>query len=202
MFRGMTASDLQTFRRGPGIGGGEPPVSPCMPAGGSEVVWRGRKARFASDEVRLWLERMAGRGWTGLFGRRPMAAGSAGRKPEPCSPGGVRPGLPRRVDVGRCCWDRPAKNRHGTLRPGCPRPDPVTPRVLRARRRVGLAAPQTRAQDLGVVGARAGPAEPDPGFSPSARPPAVRPRPRAAAPPLRHAHAPRSWPARAGRSVP
>ncbi|MDB4967059.1 MAG: acyl-CoA dehydrogenase [Myxococcales bacterium] len=36
--------------------------SPCR--GEAEWVWGGRRARFFSDDARLWLERMAARGWT------------------------------------------------------------------------------------------------------------------------------------------
>lgn len=40
------------------------PASMRSPMGEKDVVWGGRAARFPSDDARLWLERMAGRGWT------------------------------------------------------------------------------------------------------------------------------------------
>jgi alkylation response protein AidB-like acyl-CoA dehydrogenase len=40
------------------------PPSMRTPMGEDEVVWGGRNARFPSDDARLWLERMAARGWT------------------------------------------------------------------------------------------------------------------------------------------
>ena len=41
-----------------------PPSMRTPFAGEHEWVWGGRRARFPSDEARLWLERMAARGWT------------------------------------------------------------------------------------------------------------------------------------------
>ncbi len=40
------------------------PPSMRRPAGEAEVVWGGRKARFADPDAKLWLDRMAERGWT------------------------------------------------------------------------------------------------------------------------------------------
>lgn len=40
------------------------PLSMRTPAGEAEVVWGGREARFPSTDARLWLDRMAERGWT------------------------------------------------------------------------------------------------------------------------------------------
>ncbi len=41
-----------------------PPEMRDAPAGEDAICWGGRNWRFASDAQRLWLERMAGRGWT------------------------------------------------------------------------------------------------------------------------------------------
>ena len=61
---GMT-DDLETFRleTRSWLEANCPP-SMRTPASEAEVVWGGRNARFASEDARLWLERMAGRGWT------------------------------------------------------------------------------------------------------------------------------------------
>jgi acyl-CoA dehydrogenase len=40
------------------------PSSMRTPAGEAEVVWGGRDPRFPSPDAKVWLERMAQRGWT------------------------------------------------------------------------------------------------------------------------------------------
>ena len=42
---------------------------------GHEATWGGRRARFASSDAKLWLERMAGRGWTAPTWPREYAGG-------------------------------------------------------------------------------------------------------------------------------
>jgi alkylation response protein AidB-like acyl-CoA dehydrogenase len=61
----QTADDLDAFRQETRswLVANCPPAM-RSPAGESEVVWGGRAARFPSEEARLWLERMAERGWT------------------------------------------------------------------------------------------------------------------------------------------
>ena len=40
------------------------PPSMRTPMGEAEIVWGGRNARFSHPDARLWLERMAQKGWT------------------------------------------------------------------------------------------------------------------------------------------
>ena len=61
----QAADDLQTFRDDARAWlEANCPASMRTPAGESAVVWGGRNARFPSEDARVWLERMAGRGWT------------------------------------------------------------------------------------------------------------------------------------------
>ena len=41
-----------------------PPAMRMPPTGDDDIPWGGRRMRFTSGAQRLWLERMAGRGWT------------------------------------------------------------------------------------------------------------------------------------------
>ena len=40
------------------------PASMRRPAPDDEIVWGGRRAEFKNPDAKLWLERMAERGWT------------------------------------------------------------------------------------------------------------------------------------------
>jgi alkylation response protein AidB-like acyl-CoA dehydrogenase len=61
----MAQSDLETFRQETREWlEANCPASMRTPVGESEVVWGGRRAVFPNEDARLWLERMAGRGWT------------------------------------------------------------------------------------------------------------------------------------------
>jgi alkylation response protein AidB-like acyl-CoA dehydrogenase len=41
-----------------------PPAMRTAPASDDDICWGGRKVRFASEDQRVWLERMATKGWT------------------------------------------------------------------------------------------------------------------------------------------
>jgi acyl-CoA dehydrogenase len=58
--------DLETFRRETRawLEQNCPPSMRTAPAGDDDICWGGRNVRFRSDEQRLWLERMAAKGWT------------------------------------------------------------------------------------------------------------------------------------------
>jgi alkylation response protein AidB-like acyl-CoA dehydrogenase len=56
------------------------PASQRTPASRAELVYGGRKCEFPSEDARVWLERMAGRGWT--VPTWPVEYGGAGLSPE------------------------------------------------------------------------------------------------------------------------
>ncbi len=56
------------------------PASQRTPARREEVVYGGQKCRFPSEDARVWLERMAARGWT--VPTWPVEYGGAGLSPE------------------------------------------------------------------------------------------------------------------------
>jgi hypothetical protein len=58
-------ADLETFRSEVRDWlGANCPASMRTPMPEVETVWGGRRERFANPESRVWLERMAERGWT------------------------------------------------------------------------------------------------------------------------------------------
>lgn len=70
-------SDLQTFRREARAWLEENcPASMRAPTPPDEVVWGGRRETFKNPKSKIWLQRMAGRGWTAP--RWPKAYGGAG----------------------------------------------------------------------------------------------------------------------------
>src|SRR5260370_40541881 len=72
------------------------PASMRTPMPDDEIVWGGRRASFKNPDAKLWLERMAARGWTvptwpkEYGGRGPSAAAGPspreGLRPPHCRP--------------------------------------------------------------------------------------------------------------------
>jgi alkylation response protein AidB-like acyl-CoA dehydrogenase len=60
------ADELQAFRRETRawLEQNCPPSMRTAPASDDDICWGGRKVRFASEDQRVWLERMATKGWT------------------------------------------------------------------------------------------------------------------------------------------
>ncbi len=56
------------------------PTSLRRPVVASEIPWGGRNARFASEDARLWLERMGQRGWTAPTWPKEYGGGGLSKK--------------------------------------------------------------------------------------------------------------------------
>jgi alkylation response protein AidB-like acyl-CoA dehydrogenase len=59
-------TDLEAFRRETRawLEQNCPPAMRTAPPGDDDICWGGRKVRFTSEDQRVWLERMASKGWT------------------------------------------------------------------------------------------------------------------------------------------